>query len=215
MKAIFYNGRIEDNFLGHQMSEIYKDRVYAPLLEGRKDLTILDIGANIGVTANYFSQFAKKVYSVEPSLEHFTVLLKTIEYNKLDNVTPINKAVYMKTGNLPFYHNPNKTMYSLHQAVHDPNNPPEKVDCITIEDLIKDNKIKKIDFMKLDIEGSEGEVLGHSSFSRIADKIQTMVVELHAWNGLHPNQIAEYLRLRGFEVKQIPNDANLILATRK
>jgi len=51
--------------------------------------TIIDIGANIGVTSYYFSRFAKIVYSLEPSTEHFDILAKMVNFNKLTKFIPL------------------------------------------------------------------------------------------------------------------------------
>ena len=194
------------------MAEVYRDRVYAPYLEGKKDLTILDIGANLGITAYYFSQFGK-VYALEPSLEHFDIFTRMIKFNKLTNILPIKKAIYIKSGEFPLFNNPNKTMRSLHQAVSD-GTQPEMVECITIQGLLDENKIDKVDFMKLDVEGSEVEILSSTPFKAVANKINTIVVERHAWNGRHENQLVEALRSVGYQVEQIPNQADLLVAKR-
>jgi len=78
MNAIFYNDW-ESSFIPDILKEIYTDKIYAPYFLGKKDLTILDLGANIGLTTTYFSQFGK-VYSVEPAKETFEVLKHTIEF---------------------------------------------------------------------------------------------------------------------------------------
>lgn len=214
MHGIFFDPPIENNYLGHIFAEVYKDRVYAPFLEGKKDLVILDIGANIGVTAYYFSQFAKKVISVEPSKEHFEKLTQMIKFNGLSNVTAINKALFTDNSKHTFYHNNNRTMYSLNSSVRDPNLPTEEVDSISLDKLIESNNLDRVDFMKLDVEGSEAEILGSEGFKNCSKKIDTILVEVHAWNGRHPNQILESLKASGFTVQKIDNDATLILAKR-
>lgn len=214
LHGFFFHPPISANYLGHQFAEIYRDGVYAPFVEEKKGLTILEIGANVGITSYYFSQFAKKVYSVEPSKEHFDTLSRMILFNDLKNIIPINKALYINSGELPLYHNKNKTMYSLHAAVDDKSIKPETVECITIEELMKEHKIKKVDLMKLDIEGSEYEVLGHTAFKNVADRIKTILVERHAWSGRNENQLVDSLKAVGYQVSQIPNSADLLIAQR-
>jgi FkbM family methyltransferase len=212
--GFFFVPPVDNNFIGHQLAEIYRDRVYAPFVEDKKDLTILDIGGNIGMTAYYFSRYAKDVYVVEPSLEHFDILTRMISFNKLKNVHPINRAVYMKEGKLPLFHNHNKTMYSLHGAVASPDLKEEMVDCITVEGIINENKIEKVDLMKLDVEGSETEILSGSAFKAVAPKINTIIIERHAWSGRNENQLVDVLRSLGYQVSVIPNQADLVVATR-
>lgn len=213
MNGFFWNGKIDDNFVGHILGEIYKDRVYQPLVNGKTGLTVLDCGANIGLTAYYFSQYASKVYAVEPSKEHFECLSKMVDFNDLkERVVPINKALYIKSGKLPLWHNPNRTMFSLHTAVGD-GRDHEMVECTTVEEIIREHDIKHIDIMKLDIEGSEPEVLAHSSFQESAKIIDTLVMESHAWTGRNPNQIMEAIETAGFtKITQIGKEANIILA---
>jgi len=215
MKGIFYEGSIEDNYIGHIMAEVYKEKVYESLLSGKKDLIIVDIGANIGITANYFSQFASKVYAVEPSKEHFGCIQKMIEFNGIQNIFPVNRAIYISSGKFPLFQPTNRTMRSLHMAVaNNQQVPTEEVECITLSQLFEEQKIETVDFMKLDVEGSEAEILGSSSFKEISDKIQTMLIEVHAWNGRHPNQVNESLKNCGFTVTKVPNDANIIIASK-
>lgn len=212
--GFFFKPPVFNNFIGHQLSEIYKDRVYAPFVEGKNDLVILDVGANIGMTTYYFSQFSKQVYSVEPSLEHFDVLTRMIVFNKLKNVTAINKAIHIKNGELPLWHNQNKTMFSLHQAVADPNLKEEIVKTITLQGIMDEYKIENVDLMKLDVEGSETEILSHSSFKAVAPRIKTIILERHSWSGRHENQLVDALKDAGYRVGTIPTSADIVLAER-
>ena len=213
MNGIFFQPPLESNFIGHQMAEVYKDRVYAPYLEGKKDLTIIDIGANVGVVSYYFSQFAKQVFSLEPSKEHFEVLTAMLAFNKITNVKPINKAIFMKSGKFPFGGpNDNKTMRSLHMSTWQDNKPLEDVDCITLEDLFRDEKIEHCDLMKLDVEGSEYEILGSPSFKLVAPKIDVVIGESHKWAGRNENQLRESFKNNGFEFEWLKADAQLFVA---
>ena len=214
MDAIFYEPPIETNYLGHILKEVYVDRVYGQLLDGKSGLTIVDVGANIGVTSNYFSQFASKVYSIEPSESHMKCLREMVRFNKNENITPIQVAIYSKDCELDFGHNQNKTMYSLHTAVWDKDLGTEKVRAVTLDTLFKEQKIDHVDFMKLDVEGSEHEILGSDTFDLVANKIDSILVEHHVWSNRNPNQLREALRTRGFRANYIPNDATLIYGTK-
>src|SRR3954469_16916993 len=103
--AIFFNPPLESHWLGHQFEEIYKTKLYEPYLRGKKDLTIIDAGGNVGLTSYYFSQFAKDVYTLEPVQEYSDLIRQMLEYNKVENVHLIQKALYMEDGKFPFFHN--------------------------------------------------------------------------------------------------------------
>lgn len=214
-QGFFWNGNIEQNFIGHILKEIYVDKVYAPFLEGKKDLTILDIGGNLGFTSYYFSQFAKICYTLEPSISHFDIMTTMLKYNKITNVMPINKALYLKEGAFDFGGpDNNNTMRSLHSATWQDGKPKETVQATTLPVLFKDFNIEHVDFMKLDVEGSEVEIISSTSFKEVADKIDVIVAEVHQWNGRNPNQIIDAFKMNGFTVESIPNEASLLVARR-
>ena len=199
--------------LGHQLSEIYKDKAYEPYLDGKENLTILDIGGNIGMTSMYFSKFAKRVITLEPSMEHFNILLQNLQFNRIENVTPVMKALFIDNSQLNFYHNDNRTCYSLHTAV-DNKSKPERVQCVKIDDLLKEYEIETVDFMKIDVEGSETEILSSDSFKSVADKFKVIMGEYHDWSGRHPNQIKDALELNGFNFEWLKSEAHLFVARR-
>lgn len=213
MNGIYFE-EFKNSYIPHILKEIYIEQVYKPYLEDKKDLTILDIGANIGLFSMYAHDYAKQIITVEPSAEHFKTLNYNITKNKLeDKVTTVQKAIAHYDGTTVFYHSSNKTMFSMKKEVSD-NGIKEEVETITLETLFKDYNIKHVDFMKLDIEGTEHEVVGSEGFQNVADKIDTMIVEWHQWSGYNPDQLVTTLRDYGFAVQQIPADATLFLATR-
>ena len=217
LRAIFFYGSIEENWLGHQMAEIWKDGVYRPYLPLIKEGTLaLDIGANIGLVSLYLSKYFERVIAVEPSQKHFECLNKNLVSHNVTNVTPIKKAIYIKSGSLPFG-GPidNTTMRSLHMATWKDQNSDETVECITIDKLFEQENIDRVHLMKLDVEGSETEIVSSDGFAKVASKIDCIVGETHAWSGRHPNQFKDALRTNGFTVEQIKNDANLFVAKRK
>ena len=214
--AFFFTPPLFTNFWGHIMEEMWKSRIYDPYLPLRKEGTVaLDIGANVGVVSYFLSLYFEKVYSLEPSSEHFGNLITMLDFNKLTNVIPLQKAIFMENGEFMLGGpEDNKTMRSLHMATWQDGKPEEKVQTITLEKLFEDYKIEHVNLMKIDIEGSEVEVLSHPTFKKIANKINTIIVERHQWSGRHPNQLNEALRNAGFTVEQIPNSADLVVAKR-
>mgnify|MGYP001619168905 CR=1 FL=1 len=213
MPGIFWEGDIEDNYLGHIFAEVFKDKVYLPLLPANKENTIaIDVGANLGIVSLYFSKYFEKVIALEPALEHYTNLTNMLSFNKITNVKPIKKALFIETINLPFFHNKNKTMYSLHMAVDDQSSKPEQVETTTLDKLFKEENIGHCDLLKLDVEGSEVEILSGSGFKKVAPKIDNIFIEQHVWSGRHPNQLIEALKNNNFTVENVPNDAQLLIA---
>lgn len=211
--AIFYYPPLELSYIGHQAEEIYKTKLYEPYLQGKKDLVIIDCGANMGMTADYFSQFARDVYAVEPAQNNCELIRKKMAFNEITNVHVIQKALYLENGSFPLFHNAsNKTMSSLNQAIHDGQTPPEDVEAITLDKLFEEQGISHCDLLKLDIEGSEIEVLSSEGFRLVASKIDLIIGERHSWSGRDPNQLNEALKSNGFKVEVVPHDADLFIA---
>lgn len=215
MHGFFFEPPIEQNFLGHQLSEIYKEGVYYPFVSNKNNLTILDIGANIGMTSYFFSRYANRVISLEPSKQHFEILTRMLSFNEITNVTAINKALYIQNGQFAFGGpDNNKTMRSLHTATWKDGKNDEMVEAITLKNLFEQQKIENVDIMKCDIEGTEYELFAHSDFQELAPKINTVILERHNWTGRNPNQLVEALKNAGYKVSQIPSNADLLVAQR-
>ncbi len=214
-KAIFFKEPIEKFFLADQLAEVYKDLVYQPYLAGKKDLTIVEIGANIGISTYYFSRVAKRVIAVEPSKDHLEILKKMIEFNELKNIEICEKAIYIDKGSFNFSGPENNTtMKSMHSAVWQPGKI-DKVDAITIEDLFNDYKIDHCDFLNVDIEGSEFELFANQHFLNVADKIQTLMVERHSWASRNPQQLVDSLIAAKFDVYSVPSHADILVGRHK
>lgn len=215
--AFFFTPPLQNNFWGHIFEELYKSKIYDPYLPTRKEGTVaLDIGGNVGLVTYYLAQHFEKVITLEPSSEHFNTLTQMLAFNELSNVTPVNKALFTENGQFMFGGpKDNKTMRSLHMATWQDGKPEEKVETITLEKLFEEQGITHVDLMKLDVEGSEHEILSHPSFKNVAEKIDTILIERHNWSGRHPNQLNEALKNVGFTIETIPNSADLLVAKRK
>jgi len=216
MKGIFYEGDIYQNRIGHIVSEIFRDGVYKPYFINKKDLVVIDIGANVGIFTLFASEYAKKIYSIEPATMHFQCLAHMIKFNNFKHVVPIQAAISNKDGVAPLFLNiPNKTSFNL-TGLSDGKIPPEQVKTIRLDTLFEQEKIKHVDFMKVDIEGMEADVFCGDGFGNIADKVDTIVFERHSFNAMrrNPAQVNHALRQRGFKVERIPNQTELWVAKR-
>ena len=196
-QGIFFKD-FENAYIPEILKELYRDRVYDPFLKGKKDLTIIDAGANIGLFTFYAYDKAKRIYAIEPSAEHFETLVTMCMFNNFQNVVPIQAALANENGEKTFYHSPNTTMYSLKDVVHQQGQEVETVNCVNFPSLFKEHKIDHVDFLKLDIEGSEDEVFGGESFTKVAKKIDTIVGEWHTWSNISQQMLKTTLMDHGF-----------------
>ena len=127
--------------------------------------TFIDIGSNIG----FYSILAIKqygysnCYSFEASSETFARLQKNIQLNELTEQVSLHKiALSDKAGQVAFY---NKPVHTGGSSLEIPkkldNHDKEIVDTLQFDTFVKRHEInvKKINFIKIDVEGHEYNVL--------------------------------------------------------
>ncbi len=223
LQGFFFVPPVEQNFIAHILEEIYKTGLYYPFIPKTKEgSVVIDAGANIGLTSYFFSQHFDKVYAIEPAQEHLDVLNYMLEYNGIKNVIPCKFALSMiDSPKEKFYHYSNRTMNSLYGNLAINNNTglqqtgSEEVELKRLDTFMKENKIEHVDLLKMDVEGVEFEIFGSDSFANVADKIDTIVGEMHNYSGRNPNQIIDALKMNGFEFQAVQHDAHLFIATKK
>ena len=134
-----------------------------------KGSTVLDIGAQFGDYALLCSKKfgAGKVYSFEPLLNNYKTMNENISLNKIDNVFTYNKAVGATKGML-------KVSGTNDMASAFDVDGEEIVEVITVDSL----GIDKLDFMKVDVEGFEMDVL-HGALETIKRDLPKMIIEVH------------------------------------
>ena len=208
LKALFYPCGTEEKpikfeslFIPYIYKEIYFDQVYNNLLAGKKDLTILDIGANIGVVTQYLREFGK-VYAVEPSSVHFEALKKNKTYNKWDNVEVFNLALADKDGEMTL--NTMDSNLTCNSLTNDYHQGGETVKTMAFDSFLDLLKLDKVDFCKFDVEGAEDLILRSEGFKKIAPKIRSIEIEFHYQNW---NDLVQYLINLGYQARRVNSSA--------
>lgn len=214
--ALFYPKGTKDKpisfdtlFIPYIYKEIYFDGLYVDILNGRKDMTILDVGANIGVTVQHFQPYAKKLYAIEPSPEHFEALKKNKEYNGWDNVELFNMALADKDGEMVLHqHSGNRTCNSL---VLDYKGEGVTVQTMAFDTFMEQNKIDTVDFCKFDVEGAEDMIFRSDGFKKVCERIKAIEIEFHfpTWT-----RLADYLQSLGYSVRRYETSGIVLLFTR-
>lgn len=214
-KGVIHYKNWQASFIPHILKELYIDHVYAPYLYDKKNLTIIDAGLNIGLFSLFASQFAKQIYAFEPAKETFELAQLNIKDNNVKNVKLINKGIGIKNEDVEFYNLANTTASNTMKDFKSQATSTEKVSLIRLDTFVKQEKIDKIDFLKLDIEGTEDEVIGSDSFENIVPILDSFVVELHPWTKTNAQQIVTTIRDYGFRVKQMPTEATVLGCIKK
>lgn len=185
---LFHDGRC---FLD-TYSEIFIDEIYRFNPSSEKKV-ILDCGANMGLSVLFFSLNYPnhKIIAFEPDDQIFQVLKRNVEAYNLRNVELIKKAVWDKEETLEFY-----TDGGMGGRIKESycDQTPKKVKTIRLKEFLNE----EIDFLKIDIEGSEGIVL--NDCKNDLAKVNNIFFEYHGFvdrpQELH--DMLEILKNNGF-----------------
>jgi FkbM family methyltransferase len=159
------------------IDEIFVNKVYTPdpTFEVRSGDVVVDIGAHIGVFTVFAARWGCKVYCYEPLPENFVLLKQNVRLNNLNGtVKMFQLALAGIRGSLPLYVG-NVGLASL-------GSQGERrviVRTILLEDVVRD--VGRIDFLKVDVEGAEGEIFLRSNLNKDAlHPIWRIVMECHS-----------------------------------
>ncbi len=155
---------IKENFIDEQYNWL-----------NAKDRQVVDIGANIGDTAVYFSKIkkAKKVIAFEPYPYAFNLAKKNVRINKLKNVALLNQGVGGKrkfvTIKTDFVNTEGSNLKIF--------NAGKRIRIVTLEDIVKKYDIKK-GVLKMDCEGCEYQIILNAN-NEVLRKFNQIMVECH------------------------------------
>jgi FkbM family methyltransferase len=143
---------------------------------------VFDIGANIGCTALFFGEKSKQVYCFEPSPTTFKFLEKNVNNAGLKNATCVNVGLGKSEveSELTFAPNNRSGGFVSNQIQASAGHVVEKISIVKGDDFIRLNQIPQIDFIKIDVEGFEKDVIEGMRTS--IEKFRPVVaLELNHW----------------------------------
>jgi len=193
------------------MVEVWVSRYYAPPgFEIQKTDTVVDIGAHIGAFSIFAAKRASKgkVFSFEPVPGNFALLRRNIESNRLANIVPINKGISDATTSREICLR-NTGMHSFYL-----NKCGEKttVEVTSLADFVHEYALPRIDFMKIDCEGAEYEILAACPPS-ITDRIGRIAME---WHNIDESRnvlwLKRFLEERGFKTSFTIGPGNFLVS---
>lgn len=174
-----------------QFKEIYIEEIYKFDFENQTP-TILDCGANIGLSCLYFKSLFPnamiKAFEADPEIAK--TLKLNLERNHVNDIEIINKAVWIHNQGIEF---------SIDGADGGSINSSEnkiKVASIQLKEYLK--TIDEISLLKIDIEGAEYDVL--KDCSNELNHVRNIFIEYHSWNSTEQklSEILDILENNGF-----------------
>jgi FkbM family methyltransferase len=124
----------------------------------------IDGGAYCGGSTVAMSQAVGplgKVVAFEPDPENFAALEQNVARHGLPNVVSYQEGLWSSTGELEFMAGGGMLSTLVLPGIK-PHMPTAKVRVRSLEQVINDERLQKLQFVKLDIEGAEPEVLESS-----------------------------------------------------
>jgi len=128
---------------------------YDSIVEPKLGDIVFDIGAYVGDTALWFSKAVGpqgKVYAFEPEPSNFEKLKANIERSKVTNVIPLQLALSETEGEM-------QVSSAAGSSVITQAGTGLSVKVTTIDKFVEANKLPRVDFIKMDVEGHELKVL--------------------------------------------------------
>lgn len=167
---------------------------------------VFDLGGHIGTFTILAGKKATKgkVFTFEPMKDNYNVLLSNVELNSLSNVVAENIAVSNENGSRVFYlsaPDAGKIGYGTGGHSFFPSKTREQkieVETATLESLMKKHNVDHIDYLKIDTEGAEFDIL-FSASEETLQKIDKIVMELHPFENNSKEKMINFLEDHGFE----------------
>ncbi len=180
----------------HLYREIMVSQVYAFSSNSSEPL-IVDCGSNVGMSVLFFKKLfpGSRVIAFEPDPTTFRILESNVSGNRLANVTLHNKAVGAEDCETDFYvnaENPGDLGMSVIQQDHLPTTVP--VHSVRLSSVIGQ---EQVDFLKLDVEGAETDVIDDLDRHGALKGIREMVIEYHHHIAGRPETLSHILAILG------------------
>lgn len=127
----------------------------------REDDIVIDAGADMGIFSLFAAkQNVKRVYAFEPQIKAIEILRKNIALNSMWNLIKIIPyGLNDKTSDLKLSHSKSSRVAASIVIQQNNYDDSEVIHCTTLDGWIAENNIKRIDFIKADIEGAERNML--------------------------------------------------------
>ena len=187
------------------IEEIFFDEIYFFKPSTQKPI-IIDAGANIGLSVLYFKEKMPEasVLAFEPDPETFKILKSNVEINSLTKIKLYPYALCSQTGNAPFYSDSSRNNFvgmSLTKRLKQKGFPIKKINvpCSHLSKFIK----KSVELLKMDVEGSESEILGELEKNNKLSLIKSIILEVHEktpLENINSNKIIRILNRNNFRL---------------
>lgn len=190
-----------DGIYLQEMNNIFNESelaLYKTLIDS--ETQILDVGGNIGLTSIFFIENGKFVQTVEPNTETFNFLVSNLSKFPSEKYQLFNFGLgSTNTKSIIFFPEANRASAFVSSNV-EPHSEyiKESIQLFKLDFLLRKKIIRNFDFVKIDVEGFELEVIAGAKKTILKNRpIVTMEMNhfcLNAFRDVSVPQFINYLR---------------------
>lgn len=156
--------------------EFFYKKLYDWFYEVQPGDVVVDIGSCIGMfTCHALDKGAKEVYAIEPNRD----LLRTTLYNSFMHICDKAKSPVIPIN--AFMGTSKENGYGEFDS--------EDIPLLDFQDFIKSYNIEQIDFLKIDCEGGEYDILTKENLPWIKKNVKHIAVEVHMLDEKGPENL--------------------------
>lgn len=187
----------------YTVDEVFMSDFYKFNSENKKPV-IIDCGANIGLSVLYFKHTHPEavIYAFEPDTKNYNYLAENVKSYGWEKCVFIYKQLVSDTAGFEYFEELGNAGSKI-VSENAQNNNTTKIEKIRLKDFLTELNCK-IDFLKLDIEGSEFDVI--PDLKELYPIIQKMYIEFHSDVNNFP-EMYDYIQ------KHLGNDYDFQIST--
>jgi FkbM family methyltransferase len=210
--------RLMQTFKESVFAEDYIKGFPAKVLHNFKSSTVIDIGANAGYFSLWWlSRFPNsEVIAAEPMPNNFSLLQRNASLNSTKKLHPVNCAVSSGVGEIALHFDRHDSFTTAASVLKNSSGQDElSVQATSIAQLMTRFNLSRIDFLKLDCEGSEYDILYYCD-DGLLEKIKCIGMETHRGTEANQNKksLCDFLRSKAFCINTDSGSA-MVYAYRK
>jgi FkbM family methyltransferase len=174
----------------------YREEDIVKLFRPKEADIVVDIGAHIGkytIIASKMVGSKGKAIAIEAHPVNYDILEQNIVINKLSNVIALNYAVHSKETMVKLYEPGQEEGFTIYNTIMSertitPRNQKYiEVKANTLDSLLLQNRINQVNWIKIDVEGAEYEVLKGATNIISNSKDISLLIEIHNLGATNKN----------------------------
>jgi len=194
-RLIYYLRNYESEYIDYLMGAL------------RRDDICFDVGANLGYYTVLMAKAVPqgRVYAFEPDPFCQALLRLNIHINRLENVVVNGVALGERSGTSSFFRCTDSAFNSFKDTARKTVSSVIQVSVTTLDEFVAANDVRRVDFVKVDVEGAECLVLAGAKQLLQNSARRPRLLLLEVWDGNHrafgdsASQIVEGLRRNHYE----------------